>query len=197
MPLWAFWTCRHLWSSFFVRRLDKYLLNDNSSPVLSCHELSAVGGKEKMSYCKNDAFMPTGTKGLGCSPFPLCFSFLVLPSLGNSKTFSKYFASEEQGASVYLEEKSLGKFSVNHTNVCIYPYRAYCGKGETMVHAEARCCLFAHWLWLSLLKQVSLFQNTSDKQICCAGAKRHQWLWKAPSLMSHFERAALLCNSLR
>lgn len=68
---------------FFLRRLDKYLLNDNSSPVLSCHELSAVGGKEKMSYCKNDAFMPTGTKSLGCSPFPLCFSFLVLPSLGD------------------------------------------------------------------------------------------------------------------
>lgn len=76
---------------FFLRRLDKYLLNDNSSPVLSCHELSAVGGKEKMSYCKNDSFMPTGTKSLGCSPFPLCFSFLVLPSLGDSKTFSKCF----------------------------------------------------------------------------------------------------------
>lgn len=74
---------------FSLRRLDRNLPNDNSSPVLSCHELSAVGGKEKMSYCKNDAFMPTGTKSLGCSPFPLCFSFLVLPSLGDSKTFSK------------------------------------------------------------------------------------------------------------
>lgn len=80
---------------FFLHRLEKYLLNDNSSPVLSCHELSAVGGKEKMSYCKNDAFMPTGTKSLGCSPFPLCFSFLVLPSLGDSMAFSKSFASEE------------------------------------------------------------------------------------------------------
>lgn len=88
----------------FLRRLDKNLLNDNSSPVLSCHELSAVGGKEKMSCWKNDAFMPTGTKSLGCSPFPLCFSFLVLPSLGDSKTFSKYFVSAEWRASVYLEE---------------------------------------------------------------------------------------------
>lgn len=181
---------------FFLRRLDKYLLNDNSSPVLSCHELSAVGGKEKMSYCKNDAFMPTGTKSMGCSPFPLCFSFLVLPSLGDSKTFSKSFASEEQAASVYLEERSLEKFSANQAHVRICSYRACCGKRKTMVHAEARWCLFAHRYWLSLLQQVSLFQKVWDKQSCCTGVEGHDWLWMVPSVMSHFARTALLCVSL-
>lgn len=91
---------------FFLRRLDEYLLNDNSSPVLSCHELSAVGGKEKMNYCKNDACMPTGTKSLGCCPFPLCFSFLVFPSLGDSRTISKSSAPEELGISLYLGKRS-------------------------------------------------------------------------------------------
>lgn len=123
---------------FFLRRLDEYLLNDNSSPVLSCHEMSAVGGKEKMSHCKNDAFMPTGTKSLGCSPFPLCFSFLVLPSLGDSRTLSKLSAPEEWGISVYLGKRSLEKLSAKQANVCVCSYRAGCGKGKTMVPAEAR-----------------------------------------------------------
>lgn len=104
---------------FFLRRLDEHLLNDNSSPVLSCHEMSAVGGKEKMSYCKNDAFMPTGTKSLGCSPFPLCFSFLVLPSLGDSRTLSKSSAPEEWEISVYLGKRSLEKLNAKQANVCV------------------------------------------------------------------------------
>jgi len=82
---------------FFLRRLDKYLLNDNSSPVLSCHELSAVGGKERMSYCKNDAFMPTGTKSLGCSPSPFVLAFWFFPVLETARHFKKSFASEEWG----------------------------------------------------------------------------------------------------
>lgn len=115
---------------FFLRRLDEYLLNDNSSPVLSCHEMSAVGGKEKMSYCKNDAFMPTGTKSLGCSPFPLCFSFLVLPSLGDSRTLSKSSAPEEWEISVYLGKRSSEKLNAKQANVCVCSYRACCGKGK-------------------------------------------------------------------
>ena len=143
MPLRAFWTCRHLWSSSFSyvdwTSICLMTIAALSLVAMSCQLL---GGNERTGYCKNDAFMPTGTKSLGCSPFPLCFSFLVLPSLEDSKTVSKSFASEKWGASVYLEERSLEKFSANQTNVYICSYRACCGQGKTMVHAGARWCLY-------------------------------------------------------
>lgn len=177
---------RHLWSSSSAyvdwTRICLTTIAALSLVAMSCQLL---GGRRKWAIVR--MMLSCQTKSLGCFPFPLCFSFLVLPSLGDSKIFSKSFASEERGTWVYLEEKSSEKFSANQINVCSCSYRSCCGKGKTMVHAEARWCVFARWYWLSLLKQVSLFQKVLDKWSCCTGVAGHHWLWMVPSVMSHLE----------
>lgn len=194
MPLWAFWTCRHLWSSSFSY-VDWTSICLTTIAALSLVAMSCqlLGGRRKWAIVRMMLSCQLEQRAWVAPPSPFVLAFWFFPVL---ETFSKSFSSEEWGAPVYLEERSLEKFSANQTNVCIFSYRACCGKGKTMVRAEARWCLFACWYWLSLLKQVSLFQKASDKQSCCSGVEGHCWLWVVPSVMSHFERTALLCSSV-
>lgn len=91
--------------------------------------------------------------------------------------------------------RSLVKLSANQNNVCICSYGVCCGKRQTILPAEAWWCLFAHWYWLSSLRQVSLFQKASDKQSFCTGVQGHHWLWVVLPVMSHFERE-LHCSAI-
>lgn len=188
MPLrafWAFWTCRHLWSSSFSY-VDWTSICLTTIAALSLVAMSCqlLGGRRKWAIVRMILSCQLEQRAWVAPPSPFVLAFWFFPVLETARHFQNVFAFKEWGASVYLEERSLVKFSANYSD-----------KGRAVLPAEAWRCLFAHWYWLSSLEQVSLFQRR-DKQSFCTGVEGHHWLRMVLPLMSHLERTAVLCNSL-
>lgn len=193
MALWAFWTCRHLWSSFSYVDWTRICLMTIAALSLVAMSCQLLGGRRKWAIVRMILSFQLEQRAWVAPPSPFVLAFWFFPVLETARHFPNILFLKNGGhhSTLILEE-----FSANEDNICICSYRACCGKEKKQrcVQRQGGVCLQVgtgcpYWSKYPFSKQCQTNSAVTLEWKDTTG-------WMVPSVMSHFERTPLLCNAL-